>query len=205
MAASGQAKSAHVLLRSQANVPLLREAFVSGLGKEAYALLRDHGPFEDSALETLLVQSHPPETTAPTEIAALEGPQLAAFLRGKIVYDNSAACMGCHGPQGLGLDNLGPPLAGSEWVTGDPKRLTRLLLHGMTGPVTVSGILYNPPLDMPGIGVNPSIKDGDIADLLVFLRNSWGQRLPSPCAEEVTQIRKKYSDRFLPYKEAELR
>ena len=121
------------------------------------------------------------------------------------MYESKAACIACHGANGAGLPNLGPPLRNSEWLTGDADRLTRLLLHGLTGPITVAGKVYNPPLDMPGINANPSIQDADIADLLIFLRNSWGHSQPSPLASQITKVRKQTADRFLPYKESDLR
>ncbi|MFT4648205.1 MAG: mono/diheme cytochrome c family protein, partial [Glaciecola sp.] len=87
----------------------------------------------------------------------------------------------------------------------DPDRLTKLILHGMTGPVTVSGTLYKPVLAMPGIGANRAISDQDMSDLLTFLRKSWGHDLAPVSAEQVTQTRAETKERQTPYKEAELR
>jgi glucose/arabinose dehydrogenase/mono/diheme cytochrome c family protein len=119
----------------------------------------------------------------------LEGKQLESFRRGKVVYEEKAVCMGCHGMDGEGLLNLGPPLATSDWVTGDPERLIRVLLHGMEGPVTVNGTTYTPLAVMPGLGTNPTITDQDLADVSTFVRNSWGNSAPPVKEKDVAHER----------------
>ena len=83
-------------------------------------------------------------------------------------------CMACHGADGAGLELLGPPLAGSEWVTSSSKRLAAILLQGMMGPIRVAGKDYNPPSVMPGLKQNPDFSDSDLADLATFTRHAWG-------------------------------
>jgi mono/diheme cytochrome c family protein/glucose/arabinose dehydrogenase len=193
------------LLKAHTEVPLLREAFVSGLGQRAANFRSEHGAFKDVALERLFAQYKSAEAAKVVAGPPLKGETKHAFQRGYEIYQNKAACMSCHGSDGLGLPYLGPPLRGSEWVTGDTTRLTKLILHGMTGPVTVSGTLYKPVLAMPGIGVNKAISDQDMADLLTFLRKSWGHDLAPVSAEQITLTRDQTKERQTPYKEAELR
>jgi putative membrane-bound dehydrogenase-like protein len=97
------------------------------------------------------------------------------YLRGKKVYLR-AGCGGCHGENGQGLDFAGPPLANSEWVTGNTERLTALLLHGLTGPVKVADTLYDPGIDMPGLKGNNNVSLAELTALIGFLRNSWGNQ-----------------------------
>src|SRR5581483_3749710 len=62
----------------------------------------------------------------------------------------TANCAACHQPTGLGVSGQFPPLAGSEWVGGEPAVLTRILLQGLQGPLLVSGQSYNG--NMPAFG-----------------------------------------------------
>ena len=63
-----------------------------------------------------------------------------------------------------------PPLAGSEWVNGDPNRATRIILNGLQGPIEVKGHTYTSV--MPAQGA--ILKDDQIAAVLNYIRNSWG-------------------------------
>src|SRR5262252_4776394 len=54
-----------------------------------------------------------------------------------------ATCAVCHQATGLGMPNTFPPLAGSEYVNGPPTKHIAIVLHGLTGPVTVKGQSFN--------------------------------------------------------------
>jgi len=127
--------------------------------------------------------------------AGLSGETLASFMRGKAHYIGAAACFGCHGAAGEGVTNLGPPLDNSEWVTGDPEVLAKVLLHGLTGPITVAGEAYESPADMPGLAQNPTISDADLADIATYIRNDWSNKAPMVKEELVKKIRQATEDR----------
>ncbi|MCD6052643.1 MAG: cytochrome c class, partial [Verrucomicrobia bacterium] len=92
--------------------------------------------------------------------------------RGAKVYE-AKGCVGCHQASGLGTAGVNPPLAGSEWVTAEgPNRLIRIVLHGLNGPITVKGATYNGQMPPLGEGMTPR----EIADVLSFIRNSWGNQ-----------------------------
>src|SRR4051812_29765080 len=55
----------------------------------------------------------------------------------------SVTCASCHLANGLGTEGKVPPLAGSEWVTGDEGRLVRIVLHGLIGEVEVQGEMFS--------------------------------------------------------------
>jgi len=76
---------------------------------------------------------------------------MAAF--GKKQY--LSACVTCHQPTGLGLPGVYPTLAGSEWVNGSEERVIRIVLHGLTGKVTVAGQTMNGTIAMPAFGKVP--------------------------------------------------
>lgn len=88
----------------------------------------------------------------------------------------SAGCVGCHMANGQGNPGQNiPPLDGSEWVVGDqasPARLSRIVLYGLTGPIQVKGRTYNGA--MPNQGNR--LKDFEIASVLTYIRNSWGNK-----------------------------
>ncbi|GIW60974.1 MAG: cytochrome c [Thermogemmata sp.] len=85
----------------------------------------------------------------------------------------AAICASCHQPHGQGNLAQGiPPLDGSEWVVGEqasPARLARILLYGLTGPITVKGRTYNGLMPAQG----NVLKDYEIAAVLTYIRNSW--------------------------------
>ena len=65
-------------------------------------------------------------------------PALAGAADGGAIYN--AYCAACHGDDGKGaVAGVFPPLAGSEWVAGDPERSIQVVLHGLVGPVSVAG------------------------------------------------------------------
>lgn len=107
---------------------------------------------------------------------------------GRKVY--SQICVACHQAEGTGLAGAFPPLAGSDWVQGDDRRLALLALHGLTGPITVNGVAWNGA--MPAQGA--ILKDRQIADVLTYIRGSWGNNSPPVEESTVESLRKKFAD-----------
>jgi nitrite reductase (NO-forming) len=89
--------------------------------------------------------------------------------RGQQVY--LANCMSCHMENGEGIEGTFPPLIKSEYVSGDTKRLIKIILEGQTGEITVNGKTYN--MDMPAQG---HLSDEEVADVLNYIRNSWDNK-----------------------------
>lgn len=206
LAAIGAFEEALQLTLANIKTPLVREALVSGIGTEVPAFLKQYQPVTDKTLATLLAKaSHTRPPRSSRTANRLKGKDKASFQRGKIVYTNRAACFGCHGADGTGLANLAPPLARSEWVTGNSRRLTQLLLHGMTGPIRVDNTLYQPALAMPGLAANKTISDQDLADVMTYIRNDWGNRAKAVDAELVKKVRSDTKARNAPYTAKELR
>jgi mono/diheme cytochrome c family protein len=111
-------------------------------------------------------------------------------------------CAACHQPHGGGLANLAPPLAGSEWVTGSPERLARIILHGLYGPVQVNGQTWN--LSMPGLGAGGVLDDEKTANVLSYIRRAWGNDAPLVAPAMIARVRRETAARTLPWTEAEL-
>lgn len=129
------------------------------------------------------------------QLAAAVDPEV--MKRGEAVYNRT--CIACHQATGQGIDPVFPPLAGSEWVTKNPSVIVRNIVHGMAGPITVKGKVYNGM--MPAVA---GVTDADIADVTTFVRNSWGNSASSVTEEEVKAIKAKYADRKTPWTAEEL-
>ncbi len=138
--------------------------------------------------------------------STLKGDALASFERGKALYHGEAACFGCHAPDGGGVIGLAPPLDSSEWVTGKPELFAKVLLHGMTGPITVKGIRYETPAGMPALAGNPMFTDEKIADIMTFVRNEWQNKAAPVQPALVKKLRAETSSQLgRPYTEKDLR
>lgn len=111
---------------------------------------------------------------APIEEAAME--------IGKAQY---LVCGACHGQEGEG-GPAGPPLAGSEWVTGPVSNLILIQMRGLHGPITVKGVEYNFPAGMTPMAYQT---DEQIAGVLTYIRNSFGNKASAVTAEQVAALR----------------
>jgi len=106
----------------------------------------------------------------------------AVMERGKAQF---LVCSACHGQQGEG-GPIAPPLAGSEWVSGPIDNLVRIQLRGLKGPITVKGTEYNFPAGMTPMSYQT---DQQIADVLTYVRNSFGNKGSAVKPEQVTPLR----------------
>jgi mono/diheme cytochrome c family protein len=108
------------------------------------------------------------------------------MLRGKALFEPN--CGACHQNDGMGKPGIAPPMVGSEWVLGSTNRLIRIPQSGFTGPFRLKGELYNqPPGQMPAMGAN--FKDDELAAVLTYIRNSWGNKAPEVTPEQVHAVR----------------
>jgi mono/diheme cytochrome c family protein len=132
--------------------------------------------------------------------------QLASFLPKdefaqlmKIGASKYELCAGCHQASGLGNPVQAPPLAGSEWVVAPgPNRLIRIPLRGLTGVIRVKGVDYNLG-SMAAIGAD--LSDEQVAGVLTYIRNSWGNKAPMVTPEQVAKVRQavaNHPDMFTP-------
>jgi glucose/arabinose dehydrogenase/mono/diheme cytochrome c family protein len=133
-------------------------------------------------------------------VKALATAPPAVVHPGKIIYD--ALCLNCHQPEGNGLPGIYPPIANSDWVTGSPDRLVKVLRHGLSGPIHINGQLFPQvtPLPMPPMGLD----DQQMADVLSYLRSHFGHTAGPVTVETIQQIRARTADRSTPWTEAEL-
>ena len=91
--------------------------------------------------------------------------------RGKEVY--ALYCQNCHMEDGNGMPGVNPPLAKADFLKKPAKTLINVILKGQSGEVVVNGIKYNVP--MPA---QEYLTDRQIADVLNYSKNSWGNKIP---------------------------
>lgn len=124
------------------------------------------------------------------------------FVSGRQLY--LTTCAGCHGTDGAGLNRFAPPLAGSDWVTGNEKRLVLVLLHGMEGPVEINGKRYDAPDILPVMPAHSTLDDGSISAILTYIRNEWSNTAGPVNGRLVGTTRHTSQGRVVPWTAAEL-
>ena len=185
----------------------------------ARAIVRENVPEKVEALRTLaagdrtewrsrsLLAAIGPGTgtTAPVAAVAraLTPAETALVSSGATVYQQ--ICTACHGANGQGTVPLGPPLASSEWVTGSESRLIRIVLQGVSGPISVNGTTYQPPNiqpEMPGLAAG--LNDDQIAGVLSYIRRSWGHTAAPLTPAQVAAVRSETRELTRPWAPAAL-
>ncbi len=134
-------------------------------------------------LDEILVWPGKPGVEPEPPVRQLSSVEKQQFEAGKQLYNMT--CGNCHRPHGFGMPGLAPPLANSEWVAGNEDHLIRIVMHGMTGPVTVLGKRYN--MNMPG---HQSFSDQQVADVLTYIRREWDHPYDPVTRKKVAAIRK---------------
>ncbi len=126
-------------------------------------------------------------------VVASGGAQAVAAIDGGEIYQGK--CVACHQANGEGVPGVFPPLAGSEWVLGNPERLAHIPLHGIQGKLTVKGTAYNGM--MPVFG--ELLTDGEIAAVLTHIRSQWGNKADAVTEATVKKVREATKDKVTPY------
>ncbi|MDD9944404.1 MAG: cytochrome c [Myxococcales bacterium] len=132
------------------------------------------------------------EYAPPEPIPVPEGPET-----GEQVY--ARVCAACHQADGQGLPPTFPPLAESDWVNADAETPIRIVLAGLSGPITVKGTQFNQM--MPSQAV---LDDEQIAKALTYVRSNFGNAAGEVSAEQVAAVREKLAGRSDPWTAEEL-
>jgi len=122
-------------------------------------------------------ENHAEETASAMETETV----VMADLPGEDVYKST--CLVCHQADGNGVPGMHPPLTNSDWVTGDKERLIRIILEGIEGEIEVNGEIVNsvmPP--------QPTLDASQVADVLTFIRHSFGNDASGVTVEEVQAV-----------------
>jgi mono/diheme cytochrome c family protein len=132
----------------------------------------------------------------------LDERQQELFALGRQHY--LSTCSGCHGNNGAGMQRFAPTLIGSDWVTGDERRLALLLLHGIEGPIEVAGKVYDAPEILPVMPAHSTLDDQVISAIMVYIRNEWGNNAGPVNGRTVGRIRHRTQGRIMPWTAREL-
>ncbi|HUR28303.1 MAG TPA: HEAT repeat domain-containing protein, partial [Planctomycetota bacterium] len=132
-----------------------------------------------------------------TAVRPLDASETALFERGRALFAN--VCSGCHQTSGLGLQSMAPPLRGSEWVMGERTTLGRILLGGLTGPISVRGEHWE--LEMPAVVAT----DEEIAGVLTYVRREWGHTAEPVQPAAIKALREESRKRGRAWTAAELK
>ncbi|WP_372638524.1 c-type cytochrome, partial [Fodinibius sp.] len=136
----------------------------------------------------------PPEEQDEIDETDLEGAEYELFVQGREIYNQEGSCGTCHQPDGQGLSNSGfPPLAGTNWVLGSEERLIKLVLNGLQGPIEVLGETY--PGQVPMTPFGGMLEDEEVAAVLTYVRNAFGNEAPAISTEKVKEVRASTEDK----------
>lgn len=106
----------------------------------------------------------------------------ASYKQGKKLY--KAHCAACHQAKGQGIPGAFPPLAESDYLMADRSRAITIPLKGLSGEITVNGQTYNSA--MPSFA---HLQDQDIAAVMTYVMNAWGNESAEITVEEVQNLR----------------
>lgn len=101
---------------------------------------------------------------------------------GSVLYKGT--CSVCHQNNGEGLAGVFPPLANSDFLLANQQQVIEVVLNGLSGPITVNGKPFNsvmPPMSQ--------LNDDEIANILTYIYNSWGNNKSVVTAEAVANVR----------------
>ncbi|WP_255510469.1 copper-containing nitrite reductase [Flavobacterium sp. GSA192] len=102
---------------------------------------------------------------------------------GKGLYERT--CFACHQLEGQGIPNAFPPLAKSDFLNANPDRAIGAVLHGLSGEITVNGKKFN------NVMTSQNLTDEQVADVLTYVYNSWGNNKTVVTPAKVKAVRAK--------------
>lgn len=170
--------------------PIVDHSLFRAFNKGAMGMLKVQGPEDplvysgkqsDSPL-ALVPQTAPVKLAeaAPSPSKLSREEQLSA---GRNLF--AGTCASCHQPSGQGLPQAFPPLAGSDFLARNSKeKVIKTVLGGLTGPIRVNGKDFNsvmPPWS--------HLSDDDLANVLTYVFNSWGNEIGAVAPSDVAQVR----------------
>ena len=122
------------------------------------------------------------ENAVPKPADVPELPMADRLKNGQLLFEMN--CSACHQSTGLGVPGAFPPLAKSDFLMGRQDKGVGILLHGINNePITVNGKHFQ------GVMPQLSLSDDQIASILTYVRNSWGNKSPIVKAKDVSQAR----------------
>ena len=171
---------------------LVDHSIFRAFNKGALAILKADGPenkaiYSGKEVDAVYIGDRAQPNMAAVATAAASAKTGALTLEeqidaGKALF--TGTCSTCHQPEGQGMEGVFPPLAKSDYIAADPKRVPTSILHGLVGPVTVNGKDYNS--NMPPMS---QLTDDEVANISTYVLNSWGNPGGRVTKEEAAAIR----------------
>jgi len=182
-------------LEKEKGIPILEEASKKPLD----AWMVDAHEEAMAHLNAKSVQEKNDETL----VTQLKGAERDLFIKGKVIYTKEGYCGTCHQADGKGLSASGfPPLNNTPWVLRNDERLIKLVLKGLLGPIEVDDKKY--PGQVPMTPFEGLLSDEEVAAVLTYVRNSFGNNAPAISPEKVKQVRAAVNDKAGFYSPTEL-
>lgn len=169
---------------------LVDHSIFRAFNKGALGMLKIEGA-EDKAVYSGKIRDdiYQPEGQA-TQTAKSEPPPPGRELTkeeriraGEIVYNQT--CFACHQANGQGLPGVFPPLAKADYLMEDADRAIAIVIHGKQGEIVVNGVKYNQ------IMTPQTLTDEQVANVLTFVMNSWGNSHDPIAPDRVKAVRAK--------------
>lgn len=170
------------------NYPIVDHAIFRTFNKGALAMMKVSGPDAKNIYSGQEVdKAYNPSGASSVVAVAMPVPSAPAtkeqlIAEGKPLF--AASCQACHQAEGQGVPNAFPPLAKSDFLMADKKRAIGVVLNGLKGPVTVNGQTFNSVMPPP-----TNLTDDQIARILSYVRNSWGNSGDVVTPDEVKAVR----------------
>lgn len=127
----------------------------------------------------------PAPAAAPKVRPASERVVELAALRAEGEEHYKAICQACHGADGKGIPGAFPPLDGSGGFYGEPQNMARIIVHGLTGEITVQGQTFNGAMPPQGAVLD----DYAIAAVATYVRTSWSNADGIVTPDDVKAVR----------------
>lgn len=108
----------------------------------------------------------------------------ASVARGELVYKK--VCLSCHMMDGGGVPHLNPPLIQTAYVLGDKSKIIYIVLNGMADRVPIEDDYYS-----NNMAAHTDLNNRQIADVLTYVRNSFGNKASAVTVAEVKAVRSK--------------
>ena len=105
-----------------------------------------------------------------------------SIANGKLVYTQN--CASCHQVDGHGVQNMNPPLIQTSYVLGDKTKLRKIILNGFNEDVEINGNTYSNTM-----ASHDFLKDKEIADVLTYIRQSFGNKANAVSVAMVKSVR----------------
>ena len=135
-----------------------------------------------TTLQAQIKKSTFKKKTTVTKITKAAPDLTTSMAKGKVVYNN--ICATCHMADGLGVQRMNPPLNQTTYVLGDKTKLISIVLNGFSEDVEINGERYSNT--MPA---HDFLKDDEIANVLTYIRNSFGNKASAITSAEVKKAR----------------